>query len=79
MSKRGPKPKYPWREWLGRKGTVTTLTQGRHFDCAPHGFAVQARRVAARLKIRLGVEINYNTLGKTHGGVFVTLRNKGAA
>lgn len=71
----GRKPKYPWAEWLGRKGTRRKLTRKDFPECLPHSFSVQLRQAAKRLGIAVSVYIKE----EEDGQVIVTLENKGAA
>lgn len=57
--KRGPKPKYPWDEWLN--GEVWQLALGQDFDTSPCSMRFVAYKTAASR----GLKLHTNTDGAT--------------
>ena len=53
-NKPGRKPIYPWRDWLGCKGTIL-LEQGIDYTCQLASMVSILRRKAAQLGLRVSI------------------------
>ena len=53
-------PPHPWAKWF--KSRWVTLQRGKDFNCEPHSLAMQARRKAGQLEIKVTTEVRGNTV-----------------
>lgn len=53
-------PEYPWSKWFSKKRF--TLVKGRDFDCQTYSMALQLRRKAAKLGVRVSLSVTEDTI-----------------
>lgn len=54
----GPKPKYPWDQWFGKK--TFTVVKGTHYTTHTHTMAQVVRNAAADRGVRVSIKMAPN-------------------